>query len=165
MNRRGINWPVPLLLLVVCAALAYPVFEEIANPTPLPEAPPQKHDQVQAGQAPDSPTFQLPPLDDFDETLARPLFTSSRRPSEEQETEEPVPSVAPEIVLLGVIITSEYKSAIVRGGHAGAPDELVEGQGIQGWVLTTIAPDHIILSNGSEKQVYRIDPPPDEPGG
>lgn len=93
----------------------------------------------------------------------RPLFEATRRPVSQEAAPEPEPEVeveevtapaapteipAPDIRLLGVLTGGARSSALIS--LAGDdPQWLGEGAQVDGWALSEIAPDHVLLT---EKQ-------------
>ncbi len=87
MSRRKTRRRPSLLLIALCLALGYHVWRVLeagpiaidADAAPAPSA-------AAVVAAPEAPT-ELPPIGDFSETVARPLFMATRRPPEPEEVE------------------------------------------------------------------------------
>jgi len=127
-----------------------------------------------AGQAarllvPSPADFSLPPLETFSETLNRPLFTATRRPpsplaSLQGDAGPPAPTppaatgpkgeklVLGIYLLRGIVVTSDSKLVLLKHATTGKSLRLTEGQKLDDWTVATIAPDHLVLSRGDQKQ-------------
>lgn len=107
----------------------------------------------------------LPPVESFAETLARPLFTATRRPpspGEMLQGEARPVAVAPaakgekvilgKYLLRGVVVTPEQKLLLLKRQDTGAALRLREGDALDGWRIAAIAQDHLILSKGDRQE-------------
>lgn len=163
-----------LLPFVLCLALGYLIYFEIGLAPTLPRADPADPPSPERVAAlPDRPVFAMLPIESFSEIAARPLFSESRRPpspAAEPELEpEPGQAAAPVVrrglfVLVGVVITSRTRLAIVRQRNAREAVRLVEGQQIEGWTVDSIQPNLVRLRQGAAVEEVRLDdslaPPP-----
>jgi len=92
------------------------------------------------------------------EILERPLFSSSRQapdetPPETQAAEEIEPPKMPGR-LEGVAIIPGVKEALFEG-DGDKPIAVKEGQEIQGWTVSSIKAEEVVLKNGSNEQVVK----------
>jgi len=118
----------------------------------------------------DQPKFVLPqnlvlpaPVDlaAYATTLTRPLFSPDRRPlpgavsatnhMAAGESENPSPVSR----LVAVAIGPERRAAIVQL-TAGGSQVLMQGEHIDDWVLTQIAPDHVVLRLGTRQAAFAL---------
>ncbi len=114
---------------------------------------------------PPEPSFSMPPIEDFAETVERPIFSSTRR-----ARAGPAPEVAaPEpsglsFVLEGVVITSAKRWALLRPEGGGDIIRLAEGGQVGGWRVIAIHPDKISLRRDEVETVleliFKLAPPP-----
>lgn len=153
--RRVRRLSLPLLLL--CVLLGYVVYIQAQATLPLPPEPRVTAAPVgDAAEPPVEPEFSMPPLENFAETLARPLFMNTRRPPEpgaEPVALEPVskpepPKPTPKLVgveLSGIVITSASRVALIRSGRGREVVRVTEGEEIDGWTVETIDPDRVVL--------------------
>lgn len=96
---------------------------------------------------------------------SRPLFEAARRPIEEDAAPEPAPEVeaeeveappaptkmpAPDVRLLGVL-TGGARSSALLSLAGDDPQWLATGAQVEGWALTDIAADHVILTENERE--------------
>ena len=152
-----------LLPFVLCLALGYLIYFEIGLAPTLPRADPADPlSPERVAALPDRPVFAMPPIESFSEIAARPLFSESRRPPSPAAEPEPGQAAAPVVrrglfVLVGVVITSRTRLAIVRQRHAREAVRLVEGQQIEGWTVDSIQPDRVLFRQGAAVEEVRLD--------
>jgi hypothetical protein len=109
-----------------------------------------------------TPKPTVPALSTYSEVLSRPLFSPTRRPSEE------APAATPEtpMTLVAIVIASHRgPHALVRYGTPPQTDRVVEGQTIDNWTVEAIKFDRLILrKNGSVLELVPVDAaPPTQP--
>ncbi len=158
MSGRKTRRRPSLLLIALCLALGYHVSRVLeAGPIAIDAgaAPPPPAPLV---AAPPETIAELPRIDEFAETVARPLFMATRRPPEPEEE-----VVAPEtgaqrnlFNLLGVVISADERVALVTRRRGGDFLRLVVGQRIDGWLVVAIEPDSLTLSSGDETEVLEL---------
>jgi hypothetical protein len=85
----------------------------------------------------------LPPLDSFAAVFARPLFSPSRRPA--ASTTVASGALAGRYVLLGLVSVGDKRHALIADGDRRI--ELAEGAAIDGWTVTRIEQDRVLLSS------------------
>ena len=86
----------------------------------------------------------------FSATLQRPLFSPDRKPLPAPDTAAPATQSSPASRLIAVAIGPDRSAAILQL-TAGKTAVLVQGEQIDGWVLSAIAPDHVQLTNASQQ--------------
>lgn len=151
MSGASTPWSTGLLLLV-CAALATVVAIELSGGLPLAPQVTAAAPSVELGPEPELSSFEPPPPQRFDEISARPLFVATRRPYEppaEAEVEAPPPlEVAPTALhLIGVVLTEQDRSALVRPDGGDRAIWVREGDRLEGWVIGEIARDRVQLQH------------------
>jgi len=121
-------------------------------------------ESVLGGKIPQLPPAE--PIDRYAEITERPLFNESRQPiiglaeNEEgdEELEEEVVE-APEVELVGIVITPDLRIATLREKDSKEPVSLIaqEGQPLEGdygsWRISTIEPRAALLESGRGEQV------------
>lgn len=135
-----------VLLAVLCGGLAAIVFFELEPPLADPGArAATRPQQKPAPAATSEPRFTMPPLRDFGEVLARPVFSETRRP--------PAPDAAGSgattpFALLGVVLSAKERHALLEHGQPPHTDRVVEGQEVDGWTLEAVQLDRVVLRRG-----------------
>jgi general secretion pathway protein N len=141
-----------LLLVLTCLGLSRIVYGELAQPAPrLPAHPPTPAASPSASSAAADDRFTLPPLASLSAISDRPLFSLTRRPPEDQE--KSLGQLAT-FILDGVRISPDGRAAIVIHGAPPTVAHVSEGQEIEGWSVSAILPDRIVLRhNGTEHEL------------
>lgn len=148
----------PVILLVICLGLAYVLYLEVRTDqdgghegitVALPPA--------QVTPLPSPSAFRVPPIRTFRQTVARPLFSQSRRPP---IGPAPKTGSGPKPVgfkLTGIVISPYGRTALIRPPRSADIIEIVEGQNIEGWRVDSIRPDRVVLRFGNTKKEIRIE--------
>ena len=133
---------------LVYLELTWPVAasEESAAAAPLPAAPNARKNAVAA-------SFSLPPLQSFNAVTDRPLFAQNRRPPA-QGSDDAGPWQS--LVLAGIIISATSREALILHGKPQTAAHIAEGQDVEGWVVTSILPDRIVIRNGSSEHELKL---------
>jgi hypothetical protein len=136
------------MVAVVLSAVAMRAMA--ADPAP----PPQSGAPTQAAQAPASP-LAAQALQRLSATLARPLFSPTRRPPAPPPVlPPPPPSPPPDVALLAVIMDGEDARAVVR---AGATVRRVQiGDDIDGWKVGQIEARQLVLSQDERSAKFMM---------
>ncbi len=150
MTRHRSNIWGPVLLLLVCTALAWVIYGQLAAapslegaahgstatvPTTVPELPPE-------------PQFSMRPMEDFQVILERPIFSPSRRPPLAESVEVPLMQSGVAFTLKGILIDENQRIALFRSKSSDKVVRLREGDEIEGWTLVRIEADHVTLARG-----------------
>ena len=105
----------------------------------------------------------------YAEITARPLFVASRRPSERMPEQADTvalptapahapksntPDQEPDLRLLGVMTGGARNAALLASANEN-PEWRSQGADIQGWTLTEIAADHVILKR--KEATHRVE--------
>jgi hypothetical protein len=154
----------PPALLVLCLGLAILLVDEIERPIkspPLPELTASTSDS----EAPRAPAaFLAPPLREFAEIAARPVFVVTRRPPPPAAPPPPTaptavappapPVAAKAIMLLGIVGAPTHRIALLEPPNASAVQSVVEGGSIAGWQVVHILADRVVLQwNATEEEI------------
>lgn len=115
----------------------------------------------------------LPDKEEYATVTERPLFMSDRRPPSEEEEEEvepeaETPSDLAAIDLNAVMITPTQSLAWIREASSQTPIRKRVGDELEGWSITEIRADRILLERQGEKDTlvlrdYENMPPPTPP--
>lgn len=155
------SWPLVqtitlALLLIASLGLGVLAYAELTWPVAAPEetsAAAAPH----AAQAPRdaiASRFSLPPLQSFSGILERPLFSQSRRPPPQGADDTTGPWSS--FVLAGVIISGDSREALVLHGKPQTVVHLREGQDVEGWTVTSIQPDRIVIRSGASEHELKL---------
>lgn len=147
-------------LLLISTGLAVSIIGQLREAQPVERAA-APSDGLEPG-ALTMPGYELPPLEAFAELMARPLFSSTRRPIEADG--EPAAVVAGpqglDATLTGVIIAEESKVALIMPRNGNKPVRLIEGQRYQGWTLSEVDSEGVIFRQGTQAKILELDRKP-----
>jgi hypothetical protein len=88
-------------------------------------------------------------------TLERPLFTPARRPSPAPAAAASADAASPASQLVAVAIGPDRSAAILRL-TSGKTTVLLQGEQIDGWVLTRVLPHRVLLTSGAGAAELRL---------
>lgn len=117
-----------------------------------------------------NPLARLRP-DDLPGLAGRPLFSPSRRPPEVVVENavvdaEPEPSPPPRVGLVGIVAAAQGQAfAVVRDEAGGATRTLRKGDDVDGWTVSDVAADRVVLGNGEREETLLLFAPGDRPEG
>ncbi|MCB1858871.1 MAG: hypothetical protein KDI63_11385 [Gammaproteobacteria bacterium] len=130
----------------------------------LPEQPPQQSAGTTDTAGDLSAATTLRSRNEFSETVARPLFTQSRRPTSSQAEEVLGPQLGlrgpverNQFLVMGIVITGNEKIALMR--QIKGNDEVIrvkEGQSIVGWRVESIDAEAVTLSKLDATDVVKL---------
>jgi general secretion pathway protein N len=137
------------LLLVPCLILGPLIYVEweqqqadsqevaVAGDTPAPPA-------MRPLNAPQDPGFAMAPLENYNEVLARPPFSETRRPAPPGAVAKAMdqPFTA---TVIGTILAAGSVRALVEHGEPPLVTRIVEGQDLEGWTVKKILQDKVVL--------------------
>jgi hypothetical protein len=158
--KTRVSWTT-LLLGVLCLAFAGIITAEWRDWEPS-TAPIEPSRSSSTASPPAAANFVMPALSTYGEVGSRPLFSPTRRPSEDA----PVATTAPTSMKLVAIVISPHRGphALIRHGTPPELDRVVEGQTIDNWTVETIKFDRVILrSSDNTLELVPVDgplPPP-----
>ena len=103
------------------------------------------------------PEFTLPPIDaGFPELLSRPIFAPDRRPPAEGAAGAPGSMSKGQFVLVGVVVTPDQHSALLRDAQSGKTETVALGAQIRGMTLGEVTSDSVVLRLGSESETLPL---------
>ncbi|MGZ8152291.1 MAG: hypothetical protein ACXW0Q_05345 [Methylovulum sp.] len=150
------------VLVAVCVALIFIIIAEWLYATQI-----QNYDLTETGTASkqvsryEMPTIKLDqrPEESYAALVARPLFIKGRRPVDEPTPEEKqtIATAANfDWVLTGVYSTKKGLSALFGRANSKIPKDnyrkIVVGDNLDGWKLTEVLNDRVILSQGDSQK-------------
>lgn len=154
----------PLYLMVLCIGLGSLVYWQIEYPPSFAGANATADQPAEPG--PTDATlaeFTFPPLEEFSEITARPLFSPFRRPPSEAESAETATEDAPpptlsdfNLTLTGVVISAEGRMALLQRPASTDLIRALLGQEIDGWRIELIEADRVTLRQGETVEVVTL---------
>jgi general secretion pathway protein N len=153
--RLSSQHAVGILLGVLCLGLGALAASELgATPTTVQDqAPPAADGKTSATSAPVA--FALPPVQRFAVVTERPLFSPDRKPPQHADDTAGAWS---SFVLAGIIITSASREALVLHGKPQTIAHIQEGQALEGWTVTSIDPDRVVIRDGLSEHELKLTP-------
>jgi hypothetical protein len=141
------------VLLIGCLVLSGVIYDELNGSSR--DVPSDRTPRAVANPPPVSGVegFALPPAQFFAEIAQRPLFAPTRRPAEDRQKN--LGQLAT-FSLDGVMISPQGKAAIVLHGTPPALAHVTEGQEIEGWTVSSIFADRIVLQNGGSEHELKL---------
>jgi len=162
----------PTALLLLGAGLAALLASEVVRPLRTPSLAAASPPASVSERAPPQAAFAPPPLEQFAELGARPLFVMSRRagpspappapPAPARVVAAPPPPPPPpappvaakSIILLGIVGATANRIALLRPPNAAAVVTAVEGASVAGWEISKILTDRVLLQwNATEEEI------------
>jgi hypothetical protein len=146
-------------LLILSSALTGVLVTELATgPFFVPRAPQEFFGTSEVSKISIDVPAERPDLANFSSIVERPLFTPSRRPPSatgEAKTAE-APSKLEMYDLIGVIISTGRRVALLQPRDKGEILMAMEGQNVGGWDVNAIKPTEVVLKRGSDKDILKI---------
>ncbi len=155
-GRRQTGVALPVALGLVCIGLVLVVYQEMAA-----NSRPQAVRAVDGGSSvaalPAAVEFAMAPLDDYEATVDRPLFSASRRPPDAAPAAATVVVVEQlDLVLKGVIVASGGQIAILSDRASGSTVTLGQGKQYRGWTLAEIQPERVVFRRAGQEQRFTL---------
>jgi len=148
------QWDIALAVIccLLIGALAYEIWAPMGDfdvpAVTVPERPP----------LPAITPFNPPPQSSFAAIDAKPIFNPARKPVESTAVPgSPTTVTPPEAVLIGVIMDGETQLALVKREGAPFAESLALGAVLDGWEVTEIAADHVLLRSGTQELALSMD--------
>lgn len=161
------------ILLITLAALCVTIVIEARSGVPSVENLRASADKGEGTSVTGPVRLTLPPLAALSETVARPLFTETRRPPEMEsngvpDTPGPVAAAsAAGFTVSAIIITESERAVLVVHPQSGELTRVAEGETIAGWRLDRVENDQAVFSKDGDTReaALRIfgPPPPHRP--
>lgn len=147
--------PVTLALGALCGLLGLVIVYELAFPWESAPADPAPRDLPWQAPAVES-DFTLPPLSQFQEVVARPLFLKTRRPGANAGTGAATQASADvelsKYVVSGVVIAPEQRYALIRGINDSSLQRVADGQDFHGWTVKAIEKEAVLFTREREEE-------------
>jgi hypothetical protein len=145
-------------LLRLSALLAGILAFEIMYGPFMPEGPPASSARTEKPvESLSGAPVEKPAISTFAEIVERPLFTQSRKPAPKKDTKVAEAASKPETFeLIGVIISPGGRMALLRTLATSEIVRAVEGQNVGGWEVRAIKPTQVVLQQGDDSEVIKI---------
>jgi hypothetical protein len=145
-----------VVLYATCSVLAggfsYEVWAPLGEPTVPVVAVPER--PALATIAP----FNPPPQSSFSAIDARPIFSPARKPIESTAvTGNSTTAAPPDVVLIGVILDGKTQLALLKREGAPFAESTGVGATVDGWEITEIGPNHVVMRSGAQDFVLSMD--------
>ena len=140
-----------LLGAIAAALIALVIWPWLQSPSSA-QAPGTTDDAV--ASSPALPTLQ--PLARFAAIAERPLFSSSRRPAPGEKAAPAGPGIEQRYHLLGLINTGDTRRALLSEGKRRFA--IAEGAALEGWTVTRIEHDRVVLSSPAGQALLLLQP-------
>jgi hypothetical protein len=152
MNMRRLDLGLYASCAVLVGAFTYEVWAplgEFTLPTAaLPERP----------SLPTISPFNPPPQSSFAAIDARPIFSPARKPIESTAVAGTSSAATPpDVALIGVILDGKTQLALLKREGAPFAESTAVGASVDGWEVTEITPDHVVLRSGAQEFVLSMD--------
>ncbi len=163
---------IPLIVTLV-ALLVLAGLQLLAQGTPAarPPAPEATDPGSESPSQVQLPQFSLPPVEEFAETLARPLFYEARQPPDSSPANEldPQPQSnsgsAETLIISAIVLTGEEQFVLVQNPGKQSLKRVEKGEEIAGWSLAEIRNESVLLRKADQTKVvplWRFQPPPQQ---
>lgn len=108
------------------------------------------------------PTLLMPArLQDYPQTLSRPLFVASRRPASVAGGLPAAAQPGQRLLLdrypvLGVVVAGERRIILIRKGQSDKVERLQQGDVLDGFSISEIAPGKITLEKAGAEEIFLL---------
>jgi hypothetical protein len=123
-------------------------------PWVAPQAAPGRATAAADTPPPPPAIADLPPLATFRAVFERPLFSPSRRPPADEATPVLGIGIAERYRLLGLLTAGQARRALLAEGARRF--EVAEGAALDGWTVTRIEQDRVVLSSPGGETELRL---------
>jgi general secretion pathway protein N len=152
-----------LLLALLCVGLAGVIYAELNGASEAADGSTVSRAVTPAAaKEADTSTFAMPPVQTFSAVTDRPLFAQTRRPAPQGNAESL--GAWSDFTLAGIIIAPQSREVLIMHGKPPVLAHIQEGQDVDGWTVTSILPNRVVLQNGGTehelKLVKSADPSP-----
>jgi hypothetical protein len=147
--------PTQLALTGICGVLTLILAYEVAAPIP-PFRVPKSMEIYRPAAITFQDTATAPSAASFGDIDAHPIFSASRTPiASHFDTAHgggASGAFPTDVSLIGVIIEGQTRMALIKTASEPFARSVPQGGEIEGWTVSEVAPDKIVLSSGATKQ-------------
>lgn len=147
------------MLAALCGTLGAASAYEMFAPPPS-YAIPAAHVQGLVAVGPPAAGFMPPPASAFASVAERPLFDPARKkyvPPPSAAADKAAPPLPLNLSLIGVIIDSERRLALMKSSETALAMSYAVGDQIDGWQIAEVDPDRVVLKAGTAEDAIRMD--------
>jgi general secretion pathway protein N len=147
-----------MFLIALCgllgAFLLYEIFAPLAE-VAVPTLQPRESIATLPLQTP----FQVLSLASFAAFNERPIFSAQRKPIAPAPVgaAASAPPPPPTATLVGIIIDPQRQMALIRTPSSPLAVAVTVGQTVQGWQVSEIAPDRVVLHRGTTDDTLKLE--------
>lgn len=150
---------VTLIALLVLAGFQLREHEVPAAKPSVPEATELASVRLSQEQL---PQFSLPPIEEFSETLARPLFYEAREPPDPVTMNSKDPQArsrstsSEDLILSAIVLSSEEQFVLLQDPGKESLSRVEKGEEVAGWSLDEIRRESVLLRRDTRTKVVRL---------
>ncbi len=116
---------------------------------------------VELAEAPMTPRFDPPPIEQFAAIVERPIFTATRRTARRQPVAPSAPASSGGLFLgryqvVGVVVAPGNRLVLLKRPGGAETIRLKEGEEIDGWTLVNVTRDDVVLESGGRREKIEI---------
>lgn len=116
---------------------------------------------VELAEAPMTPRFDPPPIEQFAAIVERPIFTATRRSARRQPVAPSAPASSRGLILgryqvVGVVVTPGNRLVLLRRLGGAETIRLKEGEEIDGWTLVNVTRNDVVLESGGRREKIEV---------
>ncbi len=116
---------------------------------------------VGLAEAPMTPRFDPPPIEQFSAIVERPIFTATRRTARRQPVAPSAPASSAGLILgryqvVGVVVTPGNRRVLLKRVGGAETIRLKEGEEIDGWTLVNVTRDDVVLESGGRREKIEV---------
>ena len=116
---------------------------------------------VELAEAPMTPRFDPPPIEQFAAIVERPIFTATRRTARRQPVAPSAPASSGGLFLgryqvVGVVVAPGNRLVLLKRPGGADTIRLKEGEEIDGWTLVNVTRDDVVLESGGRREKIEI---------
>lgn len=141
-----------LILIALCAVIVIELTRGVPSAEDLRTLPGKERGAAAAGPV----QLTVPPLAALSETVARPLFSATRRPPEEEAGDAPDAPVsvpvgpATNFSVTAIVISEKQRAVLLTHPQSGELERVAEGESIAGWRVDKVESDRVFFSKNGE---------------
>ncbi len=156
------RWPTTLLAMA-CVMTGIWLGIEVTLLSRQPDLPVLASHEPPPIEIPPMEAYSLPPLEQYQNFVDKPLFIQGRTPVPPQDTEADTntatttSSTPPKLQLTGILDTPDLGTLVLLRSVDGKQHyRLKPGDDVENWRLSEVASDHVVLTSGAQKHTLKL---------